>query len=95
MASNPLLLLILLLTALATILAGMGVFSNSRPPDPRLNSLLNDVDDIKGMLAQIQKSVLQTERKIEKDLQTTRNESRETVEKLAEVLDKRLKDAVG
>jgi hypothetical protein len=49
MASNPLLLLILLLSALATILAGMGVFGNSRPPDPRLNSLLNDLDDMKGL----------------------------------------------
>jgi biopolymer transport protein ExbB/TolQ len=95
MASNPLLLLILLLSALATVLAGMGVFSNSRPPDPRLNSLLNDIDDIKGMLSQLQKSVLQTERKLEKEVQTSRNENREVVEKLAEVLDKRMKELVG
>ncbi|MCE1204820.1 MAG: hypothetical protein LWW79_09470 [Holophagaceae bacterium] len=94
MASNPLLLLILLLTALATVLAGIGVFGNSRPPDPRLNSLLNDLDDIKGMLSQIQKSVLQTERKLEKEVQVSRAESREVVEKLAEVLDKRLKELV-
>ena len=95
MASNPLLLLILLLSALATVLAGMGVFSNNRPPDPRLNSLLNDIDDIKGMLSQLQKSVLQTERKLEKEVQVSRNETREVVEKLAEVLDKRMKDLVG
>lgn len=95
MASNPLLLLILLLSALATILAGMGVFSNSRPPDPRLNNLLNDLDDIKGVLSQIQKSVMQTERKLEKEIQSARNENREVVEKLAEVLDKRLKELVG
>lgn len=95
MASNPLLLLILLLTALATVLAGMGVFSNSRPPDPRLNGLMNDLDDIKGVLSQLQKSVLQTERKLEKEIQSARNENREVVEKLAEVLDKRLKELVG
>lgn len=95
MASNPLLLLILLLAALATVLAGLGVFGNSRPPDPRLNSLLNDLDDIKGMLSQIQKSVLQTERKLEKEIQLARTENREVVEKLAEVLDKRMKDLVG
>ncbi|MBK9796938.1 MAG: hypothetical protein IPP58_10660 [Holophagaceae bacterium] len=95
MASNPLLLLILLLSALATVLAGMGVFSNNRPPDPRLNSLLNDIDDIKGMLSQLQKSVLQTERKLEKEVQISRTESREVVEKLAEVLDKRMKELVG
>jgi len=94
MASNPLLLLILMLTALATVLAGIGVFGNSRPPDPRLNSLLNDLDDIKGMLSQIQKSVLQTERKLEKEVQISRTENREVVEKLAEVLDKRLKELV-
>ena len=95
MASNPLLLLILLLSALATVLAGRGVFSNSRPPDPRLNSLVNDLDDIKGILSQLQKSVLQTERKLEKEIQSSRNDTREVVEKLAEVLDKRMKEMVG
>jgi hypothetical protein len=95
MASNPLLLLILMLSALATVLAGMGVFSNSRPPDPRLNNLMNDLDDIKGVLSQIQKSVMQTERKLEKEIQTSRNENREVVERLAEVLDKRMKELVG
>ena len=95
MASNPLLLLILLLSALATILAGLGVFGNSRPPDSRLNSLLNDLDDIKGVMSQIQKSVLQAERKLEKEIQVSRTETREVVEKLAEVIDKRMKDLVG
>ncbi|MEI6473711.1 MAG: hypothetical protein WCO20_13815 [Holophagaceae bacterium] len=95
MSSNPMLLLILVLSALATVLAGLGVFGNSRPPDPRLNSLLNDLDDIKGMMSQIQKSVMQTERKLEKEIQLARQESREVTEKLAEVIDKRLKELVG
>ena len=95
MSSNPMLLLILVLSALATVLAGLGVFGNSRPPDPRLNSLLNDLDDIKGMMSQIQKSVMQTERKLEKEIQQARQESREVTEKLAEVIDKRLKELVG
>jgi len=95
MNSSPLLLLILVLAALATILAGLGVFGNSRPPDPRLNSLLNDIDDMKGMLSQVQKSVMQTERKLEKEIQAARNENREVVEKLADVVDKRLKELVG
>ncbi|MCX6548650.1 MAG: hypothetical protein NTW40_11510, partial [Acidobacteria bacterium] len=86
MSSNPMLLLILVLSALATVLAGLGVFGNSRPPDPRLNSLLNDLDDIKGMMSQIQKSVMQTERKLEKEIQMARQESREVTEKLAEVI---------
>ena len=95
MSSNPMLLLILVLSALATVLAGLGVFGNSRPPDPRLNSLLNDLDDIKGMMSQIQKSVMQTERKLEKEIQMARQESRDVTEKLAEVVDKRLKELVG
>ena len=95
MSSNPMLLLILVLSALATVLAGLGVFGNSRPPDPRLNSLLNDLDDLKGMMSQIQKSVMQTERKLEKEIQLARQESREVTEKLAEVIDKRLKELVG
>jgi hypothetical protein len=95
MASNPLLLLILLLAALATILAGMSVFSNNRPPDPRLNNMLNEIDELKGVLSQIQKSVMQTERKLEKEIQSVRNDNREVVERLADVLDKRLKELVG
>ena len=94
MDSHPLLLLILLLTALSTILTGMGVFSNSRPPDPRLNQVANDLEDIKNMLAQLKKAVLQAERKLEKEVQTSRNETREVIEKLAEVIDKRLKELV-
>jgi len=50
---------------------------------------------MKGMLSQLQKSVLQTERKLEKEIQISRTESREVVEKLAEVVDKRMKDLVG
>ena len=95
MASNPLLLLILLLAALSTVLAGMSVFSNNRPPDPRLNSLMNDLDDLKGVLSQLQKSVMQTERKLEKEIQAARQEHRELVEKLADVMDKRMKELVG
>ena len=92
LSANPLLLLILLLAALATVLSGLAVFGNSRPPDPRLNSLLNDLEDMKGMLSQIQKSVMQTERKLEKEIQSARSEGREVTEKLAEVIDRRLKD---
>ncbi|HEX9082185.1 MAG TPA: hypothetical protein VF768_07895 [Holophagaceae bacterium] len=94
MESQSLLLLILLLAALSTILAGMSVFSNSRPPDPRLNQVATDLDDIKNMLATLQKAVLQTERKLEKEIQTGRTETREVIERLAEQLDKRLKELV-
>ena len=38
--SNGLAVLILMLSALAAALAGMSVFSNNRPPDPRLNQVI-------------------------------------------------------
>jgi DNA-binding FadR family transcriptional regulator len=47
------------------------------------------------MVAQLQKSVLQTERKLEKEVQTSRAETREVMEKLAETIDKRMKELVG
>lgn len=94
MESQSLLLLILILAALSTILAGVSVFSNSRPPDPRLNQLVGDLDDIKNLLGQLQKAVLQTERKLEKEVLTSRTETREVLERVAEQLDKRLKELV-
>ncbi|OIQ76535.1 hypothetical protein GALL_417800 [mine drainage metagenome] len=94
MESQSLLLLILILAALSTILAGVSVFSNSRPPDPRLNQLVGDLDDIKNLLGQLQKAVLQTERKLEKEILTSRTETREVMERMAEQLDKRLKEMV-
>ncbi len=94
MESQSLLLLILILAALSTILAGVSVFSNSRPPDPRLNQLVGDLDDIKNLLGQLQKAVVQTERKLEKEILTNRTETREVMERMAEQLDKRLKELV-
>lgn len=94
MESNPLLFIIVALAALSTILSAMGVFSNSRPPDPRLNQVATDLEDIKNMLAQLQKAVLQSERKLEKEAQSGRSETREVIEKLADVIDKRLKELV-
>jgi hypothetical protein len=46
------------------------------------------------MLAQLQKAVLQSERKLEKGAQSGRGETREVIEKLADVIDKRLKELV-
>ena len=94
MESQSLLLLILILAALSTILAGVSVFSNSRPPDPRLNQLVGDLDDIKNLLGQLQKAVVQTERKLEKEILTSRTETREVMERMADQLDKRLKELV-
>lgn len=95
MPSQPLLLLILLLAALAAMLAGLGAFGTHRPPDPRVATLLRDLEDLKGAVLQVQKALGQTEKRLEKEVQTSRQETREVLEKLAEGLDRRLKELVG
>jgi hypothetical protein len=93
--SNGVLILILMLSALAAVLAGMSVFSNNRPPDVRLNSVLDELDELKGLLNQIQKSVLQLERKAEKDQKDTKTEIKEVLEKIGDRIDKRIQDLGG
>ena len=90
--SNGLAVLILLLSALAAMLAGMGVFSNNRPPDNRLNSVMDELDELKNLLIQIQKSVLQLERKVEKEHKETKLEFKDVLEKVADRIDKRMND---
>lgn len=83
-------LLILMCAALAAVLAGMSVFSNSRPPDGRINQVMDELEELKGLLNQMQKSILQLERKFDKDQKDGRNELKEVLEKVAEKIDKRL-----
>lgn len=92
---NSLLFLILLVSALAAILAGMAVFSNSRPPDARVNQLMDDLDEIKGLVNQLQKSVLQIERKMDKDSKDGRAELKDLLERMAERIDKRMQELGG
>ncbi len=93
--SNGLSILILLVSALAALLAGMGVFSNSRPPDSRLNQVMDDLDEVKSAVNQLQKSVLQLERKMDKDQKDGRAELKELLERVADKIDKSLKDLAG
>lgn len=93
--SNGLAILILMLSALAAMLAGMSVFSNNRPPDPRLNQLIDELDEMKGLLNQLQKSILQLERKAEKDQRESRAEIKEVLEKVGERIDKRVQELAG
>ena len=86
--SNGLLLLVILLSACSAVLAGMAVFSNSRPPDNRVNQVLNEMDEIKGLLAQLQKSLLTLERKQEKDQKDSRQELKEVMENIAQQLER-------
>ncbi len=89
---NSLLFLILLVSALAAILAGMAVFSNSRPPDARVNQVMDDLDEIKGLVNQLQKSVLQIERKMDKDSKDGKAELKDLLERMAERIDKRMQE---
>lgn len=93
--ANGLMLVIILLSALAAILAGLSVFSNSRPPDARLGQLLDEMDEIKSLLNQLQKSTMQLERKMEKDQKDARAELKDLLEKIAERIDKRLQEVGG
>jgi cell division protein ZapA (FtsZ GTPase activity inhibitor) len=93
--SNGLSILILMLSALAAMLAGMSVFSNNRPPDGRLNLVMDELDELKGLLNQIQKSILQLERKSEKDQKDTKAEMKEVLEKVADKIDKRIQEIAG
>jgi hypothetical protein len=88
--ANGILILILMLTAIAAILAGMGVFSNNRPPDVRLGQTLEDLDELKGVVNAVQKQLLQIERKLDKDLKESRTETREQLDKLGDRIDRRL-----
>jgi predicted nucleic acid-binding Zn-ribbon protein len=90
--SNGLAVLILLLSALSAMLAGMAVFSNSRPPDGRINQVMDELDELKNLLNQLQKSVLQLERKLEKDQKDAKTEYREILERVGERIDKRITD---
>jgi hypothetical protein len=93
--SNGLSILILMLSALAALLAGMSVFSNSRPPDNRINSVMDELDELKGLMNQLQKSILQLERKAEKDQKEAKSEMKEVLEKVAEKIDKRIQELAG
>ena len=88
-------ILILMLSALAAMLAGMSVFSNNRPPDSRLNQVMDELDELKGLLNQLQKSILQLERKSEKDQKEAKAELKEVLEKVGEKIDKRLQELAG
>lgn len=90
--ANGLLILILILAAIAALLAGMAVFSNSRPPDNRLGQILDDLDELKGVLNTLQKSVMQIERKSEKDHRDTRAEVKEMIDKAVERVERKIQD---
>ena len=93
--SDALLILILLVSALAAVLAGMATFSNNRPPDNRMAQVLDELGELSALVNQLQKSVLQVERKGEKDNKDLRAELKELLERMGERIDRKLSDLAG
>lgn len=85
----------MILAALAAVLAGMAAFSGNRPPDPRLNQVMDEMEEIKSLIMQMQKSVIQLERKGDKESRDFKNELKDLLERLGERIDKRLSELAG
>jgi len=92
--ANGLAVLILMLSALSAIMAGMAVFSNSRPPDLRVNQILDDLDELKSLVNQLQKAIIQIERKTEKEQRDARSEFKESLDKGIDRIEKRLQEMI-
>ena len=92
--ANGLAILILMLSALSAILAGMAVFSNSRPPDLRVNQILDDLDELKSLVNQLQKAVIQIERKTEKEQRDAKSEFKDALDKGIDRLEKRIQETL-
>lgn len=92
---NGISIVILLVSAIAAILAGMAVFANQRPPDPRMNQVLDEIDELKGLLNQLQKQVMQIERKLDKDLKDAKTEGRDAIERLVERVERKVNELAG
>ena len=84
-------IVILLVSAVAAILAGMAVFTNVRPEkpdDPRIGQMFDSIEEIKGMVNQAQKSLLTIEHRMEKDVKDIKYEVKESLDKTLEALNK-------
>jgi hypothetical protein len=98
MSPTPLLIVVLLVTTVAAILAGMAVFTNVRPEkpdDPRIGQMFESIEEIKGMVNQIQKSLLTIEHKMEKDVQGVKGDIKENIDRAIEAVDKMINPDQG
>jgi hypothetical protein len=93
--ANGLLAVTMILAALAALLAGIAAFSGNRPPDARINQVMDEMEEIKSLIMQMQKSVIQMERKNDKDAKDFRNELKELLERMADKIDKRFTELAG
>jgi hypothetical protein len=86
-------ILILLVATIAAILSGVAVFTNVRieePPkdDPRIQQILDGVNEIKTLVDDIHQFLPIVERKIDKDNKDARAEMKESFDKVVLLLDK-------
>jgi hypothetical protein len=90
---------ILLISTVAAILAGVAVFTNITPEppkdDPRVDTVLADLAEIKATLEEIQKTLLLMERKIEKDANASRAGIMDHIDNGVITLEKFIQDHVG
>jgi len=90
---------ILMISTVAAILAGVAVFTNITPEppkdDPRVDTVLEDLAEIKATLEEIQKTLLLMERKIEKDANATKAEFKGHVDNSIITLEKYIQDHFG
>jgi uncharacterized protein HemX len=95
MGGNVLQLVILVLAALAAMMAGLAAFGQNKPPDARINQVMGEMDEMKSMILQMQKSVMQLERRGDKESKELRAELKEVLERMADRIDKRLAEIAG
>ncbi len=93
--ANGLIAVTMILAALAALLAGIAAFSGNRPPNPRINQVMDEMEEIKSLIVQMQKSVIAMERKGDKESRDFKGELKELLERMAEKIDKRLNELAG
>ena len=82
---------ILLVSTIAAVLAGIAVFTNvrpERPDDPRIGLIFDSIEETKSMLNQAQKTLLTIEHRLEKDIKEFRTEMNDLFIKVHDAIDK-------
>ena len=99
MSDTALLIVILLISIVSSILAGVAVFTNVAPEppkdDPRVDQVIIGLEDIRATLEEIQKTLLLMERKIEKDAKEVSKGLIEHLDNVKITLQKNILDAAA
>jgi hypothetical protein len=96
MMPTPIGIMILIMSAIAAILAGIAVFTNVRPEkpdDPRIEPIREGVDDIRIKLDETLKTMMLMDAKFEKEFKDVRAEARDMYEKTIGSIDRLFPDS--